>query len=226
MAKASFLAGIFKGLGSFLQGLISDQGLSVSYLFAVGALAFAGTFRIIEAVKLKMQTGSFYDIEQSNFIKDRKIKWINVLGLFLRAGLNKGFQVLCVYAFMYAEKASLNQGIITALLSTYCIFTSIIFLAVFNERLQTKFLVGIILMMSCVFLVALPSGGDKLSLTLEQLYYSRLAIALSIVISVVISLFILVSRYWTEKYGYNTVDYNVDSIMLMGLAEIGFYIRH
>ena len=226
MAKASFLAGIFKGLGSFFQGLISDQGLSGSYLFAVGALAFALTFRIFEAVKLKIETGSFYDIEQSNFIKDRKIKWINLLGLFLRSGLNKGFQIMCVYAFMYAEKASLNQGIITALLSTYCVFTSIIFLAVFNERLQTKFLVGIILMMSCVFLVAMPSGGDEMSLTVEQLYYSRLAIVLSIMISLVISLFILVSRYWTETFGYNTIDFNVDSIMVMGLVEIGFFIEH
>jgi len=156
LAKASFFAGIFKGLGSFLQGLISDQGLPVSYLFSVGALAFAVTFRVLEAVKLKVKTGSFYDIEQSNFIRDSKIKWINLLGLFLRSGFNKAFQVMCVYAFMYAEKASLNQGIITALLSTYCIFTSIIFLLVFNERLQTKFLVGIVLMMSCVFLVALP----------------------------------------------------------------------
>ena len=133
---------------------------------------------------------------------------------------------MCVYAFMYAEKASLNQGIITALLSTYCVFTSIIFLAVFNERLQTKFLVGIILMMSCVFLVAMPSGGDEMSLTVEQLYYSRLAIVLSIMISLVISLFILVSRYWTETFGYNTIDFNVDSIMVMGLVEIGFFIEH
>lgn len=128
---------------------------------------------------------------------------------------------------MYAEKASLNQGIITALLSTYCIFTSLIFLFVYNERLQTKFLVGIVLMMTCVFLVALPEGGEgQVSLSLEQLYYSRLAIGLSILISIVISFFILVSRYWTEKYGYNTVDFNVDSIMLMGLMEIGFYIQH
>lgn len=65
-----------------------------------------------------------------------------------------------------------------------------------------------------------------MSMTLEQLYYSRLAIALSILISVVISLFILVSRYWTETYGYNTVDFNVDSIMVMGLLEIPFYISH
>ena len=96
----------------------------------------------------------------------------------------------------------------------------------FNERLQTKFLVGIILMMSYMFVEAQPSGGDKFSFNLEQLYYSRLAIVLSIVISVVISLFILVSRYWTKKYGYNTVDFNFDSIKVMGIVEIRFYIRY
>ena len=63
LAKASFAAGICKGLGSFLQGLISDQGVTVSYLFSVGALLFAVTFRALEAAKLKNMTGSCYDIE-------------------------------------------------------------------------------------------------------------------------------------------------------------------
>ena len=47
-----------------------------------------------------------------------------------------------------------------------------------------------------------------------------------ILIAIVISLFILVSRYWTDKYGYNTTDFNVDSIMVLGLMEIGSFIKH
>jgi multidrug transporter EmrE-like cation transporter len=39
--------------------------------------------------------------------------------------------------------------------ATYCVFTSIIFYLLFNEKLKVKFLVGIGLMVACVTLVAL-----------------------------------------------------------------------
>lgn len=49
---------------------------------------------------------------------------------------------------------------------------------------------------------------------------------LSILISLVISLFILMSRYWSENYGYDSADFNVDSIILMALVEIDLFGRH
>ena len=58
-------------------------------------------------------------------------------------------------ALAYAKEAELNQGLITAMFATYCVFTSIIFYMIFNEKLRVKFLVGIALMVSCVVLVAL-----------------------------------------------------------------------
>ena len=151
--KISFLAGVFKALSTFLQSQIKDQGLPVSYLFSVGGLVFAISFRILDSLIHKIMTGSFYDIRKSNFWSNSKVKWINIIGLILRVGLIKALQILHDYAFKYAETALLlNPGIVMVLISTYCVFTSIIFLVVFNERLQTKFLIGILLVMVSVCL--------------------------------------------------------------------------
>ena len=83
------------------------------------------------------------------------MNWINVAGLLLRATINICFQTTTMLALSYAKQADLNQGLITAMFATYCVFTSVIFYLLFNEKLKMKFLLGIALMVSCVVLVAL-----------------------------------------------------------------------
>lgn len=43
---------------------------------------------------------------------------------------------------------------------------------------------------------------------------------------ILISMFIAVSRYWTENYGYSGLDFTMDTYFLMGLVEIPFFINH
>ena len=71
----------------------------------------------------------------------------------MRVLINILFQSTTMLAFMFAEKAGINQGLITSLFSTYCVFTSIIFYFLFNEKLKLKFIIGIGLMLNCVVLV-------------------------------------------------------------------------
>jgi len=67
-------------------------------------------------------------------------------------------------SFKYAEMAGLNQGLITALFSTYCVHTTVIFYFVFGEKLKLRFVFGIVLMVACVLLVAYSKmGGESTS---------------------------------------------------------------
>lgn len=50
LALPSFLAGICLGLNNFLLGLISDQGISGAYIFSVGAINFAASFKLLKAI--------------------------------------------------------------------------------------------------------------------------------------------------------------------------------
>jgi len=47
--------------------------------------------------------------------------------------------------------------------STYCVFTSIIFYFLFNEKLRPRYIVGISLMLACVILVAISKSSPASS---------------------------------------------------------------
>ena len=151
---------------------------------------------------------------------------------------------MIMVAFVYAKSADLNQGLITAMLSCSCIFTSVIFYFIFNEKLKIKFLIGIVLMITCVALVALskfiPSEdnseiidqpirhlNDKnISESKDKKFAAMVAIGLGVIAPLLISIFIAVSRYWTSNHGYNSSDYSIDSFMLMGVIELFFFFKY
>ena len=137
-------------------------------------------------------------------------------------------------ALMFAKKAGLNQGIVTSLLATYCIFTTVIFYMLFKEKLQLKFILGIFLMLFCLVIFASSTGGSsphpkgsKLHKKHEtKLGYSLLCFCMALLAPLMISLFIAVSRFWTERFGYSGLDFTMDTYFVMGLAELPFFIHH
>lgn len=60
----------------------------------------------------------------------------------------------------------------------------------------------------------------------NKTYNSIMAISLGILTPFLISLFISVSKYWSQIHGYRSIDYTVDTFLCMGLIEIGFFIHH
>jgi drug/metabolite transporter (DMT)-like permease len=78
-----------------------------------------------------MQNSHFFKVidENGRF----SVNWINFAGLIIRTLLNIAFQISIILAFKNAKLASLNQGVITSLLSMYCVFTTAIFYFVFGE---------------------------------------------------------------------------------------------
>lgn len=53
-----------------------------------------------------------------------------------------------------------------------------------------------------------------------------MAISLGIFTPLMISIFISVSRYWSQVHGYRSIDYTVDTFLCMGLIEIVLFINH
>jgi hypothetical protein len=53
-----------------------------------------------------------------------------------------------------------------------------------------------------------------------------MAISLGLLTPFLISLFISVSKYWSQIHGYRSIDYTVDTFLAMGLIEIGFFVSH
>lgn len=54
---------------------------------------------------------------------------------------------------------------------------------------------------------------------------ATIAISLGLLTPFLISIFISVSRYWSFYHGYNSIDYSIDTFMLMGTIELFFFIR-
>lgn len=229
----SLISGLCLGFNNFLLGLISNKGISSLYIFSVGALLYVGVYRLIEAIKNKIETGHFISFEKSNLFESNKgvlkLKWVNVGGLILRSLLNISFQISLMMAFMFAERAHLNQGLVTAFLSTYCVFTSIIFYLVFDEILRPKFVLGIALMISCVLLVSFSTHSSaEAADSTKQHHHSNALIcfSFSLMAPLMISCFISVSRHWTMNFGYSSFDFTIDTFTVMGLVEIPFFINY
>ena len=130
-------------------------------------------------------------------------------------------------AFMYAKDAGINQGLITSLFSTYCVFTSLIFFFLFQEKLKFKFLIGISLMLACVILVSYAQSAKAPSQSLNSSgdgSSAKTAIAYGLLSPFLISIFISVSRYWSQTFNYRSIDFTVDTFMIMGFIEVPLFI--
>lgn len=65
----SFMAGVFLGTNNFFLGFISDLGINAATLFSLGAFIFTLTYKLVEAIRMKLKHGVYFPYEFSNFFK-------------------------------------------------------------------------------------------------------------------------------------------------------------
>jgi hypothetical protein len=107
------MAGVFLGINNFFLGFISSLGINAATEFSIGALTFTLLYKLFEALRMKAKYGEYFPLNFSNFMqKDSKsddgavtIKWVCVLGLFIRTSFNISFQIGIIIAFQFAGKA-------------------------------------------------------------------------------------------------------------------------
>jgi len=107
---------------------------------------------------------------------------------------------------------------------------------IFNEKLKSKYVIGILMMLVCVGLVSNPVGANKVSLDQDMNYQTNVkddylvnfysTIGFGLLAPIMISLFITLSRYWTEHYGYKSQDFTVDTFFIIALVELPFWYQY
>jgi len=78
-------------------------------------------------------------------------------------------------------------------------------------------------MLTCVSFIsmsALSAGKGGLNKN------AILALTFGICAPLMISIMITISRYWTEKHAYASLDYSIDTFVLLSLVEIGFFVYY
>ena len=144
-----------------------------------------------------------------------------MFGLMIRTIFNASFQISIILGFKFAGLAGINQGIITAMFATYCIFTAVIFRFLFNEVLQTKFMIGMLFMLACVCCISLSNLSSG-HINTDAI----LALCFGIIAPLMISITISISKYMTMKHGYNSRDLTIDTFLCLGILEIGLCIQY
>jgi drug/metabolite transporter (DMT)-like permease len=193
--------------------MISELGIAATFIFSFGALILSSCYYIYCAVNCKKETGFYWKVQRSNLFMECNetgmtiFNFKNFRGLIIRTCFNIGFQMSIMMGFMNAIKAGLNPGMVTCLLSTYCVFVSILSILIFKEQLKPKFIVGILLMLACVAFVA-ANKDNSIDNDVEEINdrskYFYKTIGYGLLAPVMISLFITFSKYWTHVYGYES----------------------
>jgi hypothetical protein len=109
-----------------------------------------------------MRIGTFINKEKSNIIdKDGNYITKNLIPLLGNWFANTGHVFLFTYAFMFAKKGGLNQGIIPIVTTLATLYNSIIFYKAFGERVSPPKIFGMFFTIGCVTCLALDAASRK-----------------------------------------------------------------
>ena len=113
-------AGMGLGIYLYLNSTISELGASAFYIYAIACFTCAVAYQVVHALFNKHHHGRYWMIEKSNLFKydanyDVILNWKNIYGLLMRTSLHLCHNISIIWAFQYANQASLNTGLITCL---------------------------------------------------------------------------------------------------------------
>jgi drug/metabolite transporter (DMT)-like permease len=154
--------------------------------------------------------------------------------------------VLVTYSFMFAMKAYINQGCVTALFNLATLYTTFVFYLKFNEKISPSKFVGLAMMLVCVSFLAIEStyevesettvavDGEGETTVAELQLTSGLRFKygmLAIFFACAAPLFWTVKAYYIRladsRYKYSAIDVTIDSMFLQGFIYVGilcFYL--
>ena len=113
-------------------------------------------YRIIEAIKLKINSGEFINYKKSNFFtQDKQFKKNNIIPLLGNGLTNMVNLMTMTFAYKYAAFAGINQGVLLTLNSLSGVYNIFIFYFFFKERIQLIQFVGMLFMLLCVCLIGI-----------------------------------------------------------------------
>lgn len=136
--------------------------------------------------------------------------------------------------FFFASKSGVNGGIISAIFSSSCVFTIVIFYFKYGHKISVIDSIGTVFIITCVLLIAFGgTDGDLKSesqgriKTFEELQLEKVNLTLSILFSI-LSGFVLslntVSIQYTIYTGFDLDQANYDGNCILGVFFFPFFI--
>lgn len=151
--------------------------------------------------------------------------------LIINTTLNILIQIAIIFALQFAVKANMSIGLVTALFSVNTLSTPILFFFLFKEKLGSKAVIAILLVVVGIILGAIPRGGDQTAVVNDGEQedtgtYQLLALGMSILVPIFNSFFYASSRQVTAVRGYKSRDLTMDTFLLLGLIETPVFILY
>jgi len=148
----ALVAGFCMGTGCFIYASsFSGLGIVGTGTYAPGGFVFFLTIKIFMVIAHKLKTGFWVKRANSTLVyPDGKIRWRNLIPLGSNAALNASYTCIMTYAWTYAKRGGLNQGIISTLLSLTTVINIGLFYCLFKEKVTAVQVIGIIIMIGCI----------------------------------------------------------------------------
>jgi drug/metabolite transporter (DMT)-like permease len=126
-----------------------------------------------------MEHGSFINYQKSNFFtKDGRFIKENIIPLLGNGITNLINLVSMTYAFKYAKLGGINQGVLLTLNSLAAVYLLFIFYFLFKEKVTVIQSIGILLMLTCVSMIAInaKTQNESTDLGSDKSFYAILSI--------------------------------------------------
>lgn len=196
----------------------SEYGAAGTGVLGPGALIGYLILKLVREVIYRSKNGLWFKSESSNWIKDddRKVRWQSVIPLVGNICLNIGYTVVMTIAWDFADKAKMNQGVVSSLLCFASVFNMTIFYCAFGEKISCWHLTGVILLFFGILIFAggasheeddLPETSDTEGFS--NLVYGIFAVGVGMGGPIIISLQAWLIRRFS-KY-YTGVDQAIDA---------------
>jgi len=228
----SLMGGLTLGIGEyFYASNYANLGLLGVGVMAPGTVCYFSVYKIILACYYYRKNGSVVNRQNSSLVyPDGRIRWFNLVPLMANVIGNAGFLAILSYAWEFAKRGGLNQGIISSFLAFAAVINIFLFRYFFNEKVTATQVLGIVIMVGCIICLGFETSGkvDEVGDASEDSEYDY-SVGPSIFMSSIYALVLGSFAPWTmslkqifiRKYssGYPPLDQGIDS----GLLEYSLY---
>ena len=195
----ALLSGVLLGLATYLAAELSVHGAVYTLtLNCSGYLFFLLTYHISRAIGNERATGWTLTKECSWLFDGQKFSPFRLYACIQEGVLSVVTYMMFVMSMQYAYYAKVNQGIISCLLSLETMYMSAVAYFWYGEKLQTRQLLGIVLLILCVICLSL-SDMFKLSIPLKP-HELRGSVFLPILFGVIGPLFFVLRQLSTRAF--------------------------
>lgn len=147
-------AGLFFSLTNVAIQEINDEvGILTSMYLSVGALVSSSVYFLLKGSQNLKQGRSWWTSQ--DYVVDGQIQWPRVNAFLLYCFLFFLIQNLAVVTLYFAERAQINSGTISTIWNACPLFTAIMDLIMFNQKMKYYHIIGMVALVLCSVLLSM-----------------------------------------------------------------------